>query len=240
MESLDKTWDRRADAAVFLEEEAARVESGKPLRVIPGDICDGAYAACSKHRLPVSLLADQVRVAARFTQPLRFEGASDLDRFAQQWVGSHAMLLARLAGQKGRWQRRPIGELAKAFFLTGRLCDLKRDLARDRVFFPIADLRQFGVSIDHLRQGVMSDAMQRLLWKQTVRIRDAFARGLAIGNDLAGWQRRVFRKHWLGGLYLLAEIEARKYDLWTRPFTLPRWRRAQLQLQALTGKTSFR
>lgn len=216
------------------------MESGKPLRVISGDISDGAYAACSQHHLPLGLLADQVRVAARFTQPLRFEGALDLDRFAQQWAGSHAMLLARLAGLKGRWQQQPIGELAKAFFLTGCLCDLERDLARDRVFVPMADLQQFGVSMDHLRQGVMSDAMRRLLWKQTVRIRDAFARGLAIGNDLAGWQRRAFRKHWLGGLYLLAEIEGRKYDLWTRPFTLSRWRRTQLQLQVLTGKTSFR
>lgn len=240
LESLDKTWEKRENATVLLEEEAARVESGKPLRVIPGDICDGAYAACSEHHLPVSLLADQVLVAVRFTQPLRFEGTLDLDRFAQQWVGSHALLLAQLAGQKGRWQRQSIGELAKAFFLTGRLCDLKRDLARDRVFFPIADLRQSGVSIDHLHEGVMSDAMRRLLWKQTVRIRDAFARGLAIGNDLAGWQRRAFRKHWLGGLYLLAEIEHRKYDLWTRPFTLSRWRKTQLQLQVLTGKTSFR
>ena len=225
---------------VFLAEEAARAESCTPLRVIPSDICEDAYAACSQHDLPVSYLADQVRVAARFAQPLRFEDALDLGRFTQQWAGSHAMLLARLAGQKGRWQRPSIGELAKAFFLTGRMCDLKRDLARDRVFVPMADLQQFGVSVDHLRQGVMSDAMRRLMWKQTVRIRDAFARGLAIGNDLAGWQRRTFCKHWLGGLYLLAEIEARKYDLWARPFTLSRWRKAQLQLQVLTGKTSFR
>ena len=148
--------------------------------------------------------------------------------------------MARLAGQKGSWQIPLIDELVRAYFLTGRLVYLPEDLARDHLFIPLDEMDHAGVSLEQLREGLVDEAMKRLFWKQTVRIRDAYAHGQNLVKDLTGWQRRVFKRWWLGGLYVLSEIERREYDVWSGPLTLTPLRRVQVQLQALVGKTSFR
>ena len=235
-----KGWEAGADIRAFFDEEYTRAEAGQPLRVVPASVAEAAYAACRTHALPLSVLAEQVKAAARFTEPIRFATYADLQVFVQQGTGSHARLLARMAGQKGSWQRPSIDELARAFFLTGRLVYLPDDLARDRLFIPLDEMRQAGVSLEQLQAGTVDEAMKRLFWKQTVRIRDAFAQGQNLAKDLSGWQRRAFKRWWLGGLYVLSEIERRDYDVWSKPVALSGLKRMQVRLQALVGKTSFR
>ena len=229
-----------ADQQAFFEEESARAEAGKPLRVVPEPVSQAAYAACGMHNLPLALLAEQVRASARFTGSIQFASYADLHAFVQQWAGAHARLLAHLAGQTGSWQRAPIDELARAFFLTGRLIYLPDDLARDHLFIPLDEMRYANVSLEQLRAGTIDEAMKRLFWKQTVRIRDAFAHGQNLAKDLSGWQRRVFKRWWLGGLYVLGDFERRNYDVWSKPIVLSPKMRVQVRIQALVGKTSFR
>jgi len=231
---------KKINQPTVLIEEATRAAEGRPLTIMEHSVSTNAYTACRSHNLPFACLAQQVRAAARFLHPLWFKTAANMDVFVRNWAGSHAQLLAALAGQKGKWQQKTIHELARAFFLTGHLCCLQRDLAQNRLFIPLDELQQANVTVAHLQRGIINEAMRRLLWKQTVRIRDAYARGHSLDKDLSGWQRRAFRLYWLGGLYLLAEIENRGYDVWSRPFTFPLFRRLQLRVQVLTGKTSFR
>ena len=225
------------DTEGFFREESARASEAQHLRVIPSAVAARAYEACREHGIPLTLLGEQVRASARFARPIRFETAADLHDFVQRWAGSHALLLARLAAQTGSWRERPISEFAKALFLTSRLCAMREDLKRDRVFIPLNDLR---IPLDQLRAGAVDEAVQRLLWKQTVRIRDAYGACQMLGRDLSGWPRRAFKKTWLGGLYLVTTVERRGYDVWSKPFALSGIARRQIQLQALFGKTSFR
>ena len=228
------------DRQVFFEEEHARAGAGEALSVVPKPVAEAAYDACRTHNLPTALLAEQVSASARFTETLEFVSYTDLHAFVQQWAGAHARLLARLAGHTGSWQLPPIDELARAFFLTGRLIYLPDDLARNHLFIPLDELRHANVTREQLRAGTVDEAMKRLFWKQTVRIRDAFAHGQTLAKDLSGWQRRVFKRWWLGGLYVLAEFERRNYDVWSKPVALSPLKRTQVRIQALVGKTSFR
>ena len=241
--SLDdpiKEGDAGADVQAFFDEEYARAEAGQPVRVVPAAVAEAAYAVCEAHRLPLSLLAEQIKASARLTGPVTFATYADLHTFVQQRAGSHARLLGRMAGHKGSWQLPALDELARAFFLVGRLVYLPGDLARDRLFIPFDEMRHAGVTVEQLQAGTVDEALKRLFWKQTVRIRDAFAHGQNLAKDLSGWQRRAFKRWWLGGLYVLAEIERRDYDVWSKPITLSGMKRTQVRLQALVGKTSFR
>ena len=163
-----------------------------------------------------------------------------LQAFIQPWAGSQGRLLARLAGHKGSWQLPLVDELTRAFFLTGRLVHLPDDLARDRLFIPLDEMRHAGVSLDQLRAGDVDEAMRRLFWKQIVRVRDAFAQGQSLARDLPRWQRRVFKQWWLGGLELVNEIERRQYDVWSQPLMVSSVQRFRVRMQALAGRTSFR
>ena len=231
---------QRGDLDAFFGEESARAEAGQTLRVLPQPVAEAAYAACRAHNLPRVLLADQVKASAGFLTAMRFETYAALQGFIRQWAGSQGRLLARLAGHKGSWQLPLVDELTRAFFLTGRLAHLPDDLARDRLYIPLDEMRHAGVSLDQLRTGEVDGAMRRLFWKQIVRVRDAFAQGQSLARDLPRWQRRVFKRWWLGGLELVNEIERRDYDVWSQPLTVSSVQRFRVRMQALAGRTSFR
>ncbi len=196
-----------------------------------------ARSTCEEFGLRADLLDGQVKAAVRLSGPVRFETSRERTEFCASFVGSHGLLLGQLAGEVGSWQERPIRELATAVFLLSRLFHFREDLGRGRLFVPRSDLSQAGVSMADLRAERTDEAMRRLLWKETVHVRNAFAYARELGGDLTGWKRREFRRSWLGGLYLLSSIERRKYDIWAASMELSRLRRTQLWLHVLLGKT---
>ena len=233
------------DLTAYFEAEKASAAAAEPLKVIPEFVWRGAYEACETHDLPLALLARQVGAARRFERErIRFPDASALDAFLRHWVLPHGLLLANLAGAGHSWQERPVFELARGFFLTGRLLRLPRDLRADRLFFPRADLEQYGVPIRTLREGPDEDQapredVQRLLWKLSVRARDALAQGQeALGRELPRRHAWGLRCYWLGALSMLSQLEKRNYDVWKAPVTgLAWWRRANVYVQAVLGRT---
>lgn len=227
------------DLTAFFEAECDSAEAGEPLRSMPEDVSRRAYRACEEHALPRGLLIEQVMPARRLQASLRFETADDLEVFVRRWATPLALLLARLAGAGHSWQERPLHELARGFFLAGRLARLPQDVVQDRLFIPTEDLEQAGVSLDKLRSGEMDEDVRRLLWKQTVRVRDALAQGQqALVSELPGRYARALKRSWLGALEVLNEIERRSYDLWSASLQLSTFRRVQVRLQALLGRAA--
>ena len=201
------------------------------------DLLAHARGTCEDFGLGSALVDAQVSAATRLAGPVRFESARELANFCGEFVGSHGLLLGRLAGQVGSWQERPVRELATAVFLLSRLFRIREDIGRDRLYIPESDLSQAGISLADIRLGRSDEAMRRLVWKQTILVRNAFAHARELGGDLSGWKRREFRRSWLGGLYLLSSIERSKYDVWSVAMELSRLRRTQLWLHVHLGKT---
>ncbi len=227
-------------AGATFEAQAQKVEAGRMLALVPEAVARAAYRACEAEGLPRERLADQVRAARRFAAKVRFADAAELRAFSDLWVGSHGRLLAAMAGARGRWQRPWIEELAFGFFLTGRLAALQRDLARDWFFFPLADLEKAGVKVEDFREGRRDARTKRVLWKQVIRARDAFAQGRPLIEELEPRYARSLKRWWHGALEVLNEIERRDYDLWSRPLGLSLRQRWQAKLQAHLGRSVFK
>lgn len=229
-----------ADLTAFFEVERAAVEAGAPVRVVPEAVRAEAYRACRAHRLPLALLAEQVTAARHFTGPVRFANSPEVNAFIQAWIGPHARLLAHMADAAHSWQVPMVNELAAAFFWVRCLVMLPRDLARDWLFIPEDDLATYGVSVAQLREGRRDEALRRLLWKQAIRARDAFAQGEKLVLELPRRYANGLKRYWLGGLEVLHEVERRDYDLWSKPVTLSAFYRLQVRFQARFGRTTFR
>lgn len=227
-----------SDLTAFFEAEREKAEAAEPLRSIPDEVSQRAYAACAEHDLPRDLLIQQVTAARELQESLRFAEPADLDRFIADWVTPLGMLLARLAGAGHSWQKRHIHELSRGFFLTGRLAELPSDLERDQLFFPERELEQSGVTLEQLRTGQVDENVRRLFWKQSVRIRDALAQGQGILAELPRRYRSGLKRYWLGALEVLNELERRDYDLWSEPLQLSPFRRVQVRLQAFFGRAA--
>ena len=222
------------------ERARERAAAGEAVEVVPEAVWKAAYAACHAHRIPLDLLAEQAAAAWRFHGPARFADRADLRAFVGRWAMPLGEALVRLAGARGSWQHKQAHELARAFFLTGRLAALPHELARDQLFIPQNDLEGADVSLEQLRRGEVDDAVRKLLWKQVVRARDAFAQGQPLVHELPRRHARALKRWLLGGLEWLNEIERRGYDVWTSPIALSSFRKAQVRFQAQFGRATFR
>jgi phytoene synthase len=183
------------------------------------------------------LLAAQVGAARRLYGKTRFETSAALKDFVGRWAMPHGRLLAGLAGIDLSVRLRHADELARAFFHLGRLLTLPEDVRRGQLFIPLAALEQRGVTVEQLRTGAVDDAVQGLLWKESVRIRDALAQGRPLIPNLSLRHRFALKRFWVGALELLKELERRDYDLWSAPMELSLFRRVQVYLQTLLGRS---
>lgn len=195
-----------------------------------------AHEVCRTHDLPVELLTAQEE-GALASMSGAFANAEELLEYIDQVMGSHALLLVKLAGERSRWVQRPVNAFARAAFMTRRLCQLKEDLSQQQLWIPQEVIHQANVEQTNLVQGVVTPAIRRLLWKQVVLTRDAYAGCRTLTSDFSGWLRRRFRICWTQGVHLLALIEARRFDVWSKPVELTGLRKLQLYWQVYIGKT---
>ena len=224
----------------FFEEEKERALAGEPMRLVRESVWTAAYEACEAHDLDRRLLAAQVGAAQALQGATRFRESADLKRFVQSWAVPHAQLLASVYGYGYSWAQRHAAELGRGFFHTARLATLPQDLERNRLFLPLSDLQNNDVSIAQLRKGKVSDGVRKLLWKQSVRVRDALGQGQPLLRELSFFPHLHLKRWWFTALELLNEIERREYDLWSRPLELSLWHRAQIAVQTVFGKATAR
>jgi phytoene synthase len=221
----------------YFDEERVRTEAGDPLRVVPKDVWTNAYEACEAHGLESEYLGAQVDAARLLHGTTRFETADRLDTFVRLWAVPHARLLAHLASLTNSVQISWVDELATGFFHLAHLLRLPADLQDDALFVPLEELRQYDVSVDQLRSGPATENVQRLLWTQTVRVRDALQRGRPLAKDLWARQRYPLLRYWHGALAYIEELDRRDFDLWSAPITLSRFRRIEVYLHVLFGRS---
>jgi phytoene synthase len=228
-----------SDASVdpFFDEERARAEACEPLRVMPEETWSEAYEVCDQFDLNVDWLGAQVEAARLLVGTTRFESADRLETFVRLWAVPHARLLAHLADVTNSVQMSWVDELARGFFHLAHLVRLPADLKKDRLFIPLDELHQYDVSVDHLRTGPATEAVERLLWKQSVRVRDALQRGHSLAQDLSFRKRYALRWYWHGALALIDELDRRDFDLWSKPIDLSRLRRVEVYLQVVFGRS---
>jgi phytoene synthase len=221
----------------FFDDERRRAEAGEPLRVMPEETWAAAYEACESHGLNYDWLGAQVEAARLLCGETRFEHADELETFVRLWAMPHARLLAELADLTNSVQIGWVDELARGFFYLAHLVSLPAGLEKGRLFLPLEELRQYDVSVDQLRSGPATQAVQRLLWKQSVRVRDALQRGRRLIDDLSFRQRYALRWYWHGALAMIDELDRRDFDLWSEPITLPLLRRAEVYLLTVFGQS---
>lgn len=229
-------FDSLEQAKAGFQEERQRFEKDEPLECIPVDLASKVRAIATREKLPLEWFASQLDVAHAFYGSFTVADPRELKEFVRNWVSPHAYLIATLADAANTWQRKFLDELGMAFFIVDSLVHLKEDLEQNRTFIPESEMEHAGISRAELKAGSLSEAMQRLLWKQSIRARDAFAQGQPLLKELDRKYRGSFKRNWLTGLELLNEFEKRKYDVWSSPLSLSGAQQFQIRLLSWIGK----
>jgi squalene synthase HpnC len=114
--------------------------------------------------------------------------------------------------------------------------DVRVDFAKDRVYLPQNDMRQFGVSDETIAAGVATPEFRALLRHEVDYARSLFEQGLPligrVNRDLA-LDLDLFSR---GGLEILRAVERRDYDVLSARPSISRRTKVALALRALGGK----
>jgi phytoene synthase len=113
--------------------------------------------------------------------------------------------------------------ICTALQLTNFWQDVSIDFSRDRVYLPEEDMARFNYTLDDLRAGCADARWREMLAFEIARTRDLFERGRALPEEVQPRLRTQLRLTWLGGMTILAKIEAVSYDIFHRRPSLHKW-----------------
>ncbi|MFC6085254.1 phytoene/squalene synthase family protein [Sphaerisporangium aureirubrum] len=134
--------------------------------------------------------------------------------------------------------REPARQLGLAFQLTNFLRDVTEDLARGRVYLPLADLDAFGVTVADLRAPRAAPAVRELVAFEARRARDHYRLALdGVGMLVPSSRPCIRAAHELYG-GILAEIEAAGHDVLAARAAVPVARRLTIFARHLTAASA--
>lgn len=123
-------------------------------------------------------------------------------------------------------------DLGTAFQLANFIRDVGEDLDRDRIYLPLTELAEFGVTADALRTRRVTDDLRAALAFQIARVRELQARAEP-GIDLLARDCQPGIRA-ASTLYcgIVDEVERNDYDVFSRRATVPLSRRLLVAAQA--------
>jgi phytoene synthase len=102
-------------------------------------------------------------------QQTRYANFSELSLYCYRVASVVGLMAAEIFGYQDRATLKYAHNLGLAFQLTNILRDIREDAQRGRIYLPLDELAQFGVSEQDILQGQCSDSMRQLLDFQAQR-----------------------------------------------------------------------
>jgi phytoene synthase len=145
------------------------------------------------------------------------------------------MMLPILGAADVELARGPARELGLAFQLTNFIRDVGEDLDRGRIYLPLKDLAEFGVTPADLRARVPTGPVRELIAYEVQRARRHYAAAAPGIGMLAAGSRACIRTAYrmYGGI--LDEVVAAGYDVFARRATVANRRKLAILVRCLAG-----
>lgn len=162
----------------------------------------------------------------------RHASFGDLERYCYHVAGVVGLCCIHIWGFDGDEARERAIDCGLAFQLTNILRDLGADADDGRVYLPQDDLQRFGLSGESLRDRIQNDAFRALMRFEVDRAKQYYARAQELFEYLSPDGRPILQAmlRIYGGL--LAEIERRDFDVYSRRVSLPTWRKVLIAADA--------
>jgi phytoene synthase len=191
--------------------------------------------AITRYSIPLSLLDELVSGVALDLDPTQdgapetYETFADLYRYCYLVASVVGLVCIRIFGYKDLRAEKLAEETGIAFQLTNILRDVAEDAARNRVYLPLKNLAQHGVSLDallHRPPGAPPTPAERELFAAIARLAEHYYGRTRFLLPLIDPASRPAL--WvLISIYhaLLKRIERAKFDVFTRRASVPLWRK---------------
>jgi squalene synthase HpnC len=169
----------------------------------------------SEYDLPPVLFEDLLSAFAQDVTVRRYETFDQLLDYCRRSANPIGRLILLLFGYRDERQHESSDEICTALQLANHWQDVAVDLDKDRIYLPLEDLSQFGLSVDELMHREASDRFKQLMKFEIERARAMFLRGKPLCTMVSGRLGLELRSVWLGGTRILDRVERNAYDVFT-------------------------
>ncbi|WP_426560788.1 phytoene/squalene synthase family protein [Angustibacter sp. McL0619] len=183
--------------------------------------------------LDLSLFADFLTAMRQDIDTTRYETFEDLRGYMWGSAAVIGLMMLPLLGPIHPAAREHAIALGEAFQLANFIRDVGEDLQRGRVYLPMQDLAQCGVTPEDLANGQITPAVRSLLQLEIRRARETFAfaqQGVALVRPESRPCLATAITLYRG---ILDEVEKADYQVLTRRVSVPDRTRAAVALPAL-------
>jgi phytoene synthase len=196
--------------------------------------------AVRRYDIPRQHLLAIVEGVSRDIEPARYETFAELRRYCYLVASAVGLACIHIWGFRDPRACTLADHCGVALQLTNILRDLKEDAMRGRVYLPLEDLRRFRYSEDELRRGVMDARYRALMDYQIKRAAGLFDESGAILDLLHEDGRTTCAAMLATYRQLLAEIQRRGGDVFTRPVRLSQFQKLKIGWQTLLRTRGLR
>ncbi len=169
-----------------------------------------------EHHLPMQPFHDLLDAFAQDVVKKRYDNYAELTDYCRRSANPVGNLMLHLYGEAT-----PVNlSLSDAICTSLQLINFWQDVAKDwaigRIYLPLDEMAQFGVTEAQIENQICDDNWKKLLKFQIDRTRLLMLKGAPLGSILRGRIGLEMRMIIAGGLRILDKIEAVDYDVFRR------------------------
>jgi squalene synthase HpnC len=190
-------------------------------------------ATVRRHGIPSQPFADLIRAFVQDQTVTRYEDWDHLFGYCRFSANPVGRLVLYLCGYSDQARQRLSDATCTALQLANFWQDVTVDLAKDRVYLPLALLRRHGVTVEDLSARRATPAFREVMREAVARARELFLEGLPLVgmvNRRLSLDLDLFSR---GGMKVLDKIERQGYDVLASRPAISKVERVRLLLESL-------
>lgn len=193
--------------------ELARIEAnGTPLTPLFQNLA----AVIKEHVLPIQPFYDLLDAFSQDVVQKRYANFDELLDYCRRSANPVGTLLLHLYGEATPVNIKHSDAICTSLQLINFWQDVAKDYAIGRIYLPLDELAQYGVSEGQIARGIVDDAWRSLMRFQVERARAMMLSGAPLGSILTGRIGMEMRMIIAGGLRILSKLEAVHFDMFNR------------------------
>ncbi len=201
-----------------LDDYSAKLSAIENAQAVDDPVFIALADVIRRHALPPALFHDLLNAFKMDVDKSRFANIDELLSYCRYSANPVGRLLLLLNGAATPENLRCSDAICSALQLINFYQDLQQDYhEQGRIYLPLDEMQQFGVSEDHLQQARSDAAMQALMTQQFQRARALLQQGAPLGQRLPGRFGLELRMIIHGGARVLDKLRQHHGDVFRRP-----------------------
>jgi squalene synthase HpnC len=170
------------------------------------------------YQIPVALFTDLLDAFTQDVTKTRYENFNQVLDYCQKSANPVGRILLYLNNNVSEKNLAYSDAICSGLQLINFYQDIHQDLSEnDRLYLPLDELQQFGVTIDQLKQRKNTFQTQQLMQFQLQRARTLYETGKPLCFELSGRFALEIRAIYTGGLLILNKLQQHTDCIYKRP-----------------------